>query len=135
MPEVSAKTIEPPAHDRVNPVVADVAREPVERWAPVLRAGHALVHVLRSDPPARFDVAPQLEELILRRLIQSAHPRVNSDAANDGHAASEYEADAGRLGGSRWAGRRLLLRLRSTLPACPGGHCDALLELHAFRYQ
>ena len=67
--QVAAETIESPTDDAVHAMATHVGDELVERWPSILRTRDALVDVLDGAPAARGDVAAQLEQLVLRRLI------------------------------------------------------------------
>ena len=68
MPQVAPESVEAPADGRGDLVAAHVRRQLVERRPAILGAADRVI-VLDGRPAARLSIAPQLEQLVLARLI------------------------------------------------------------------
>ena len=75
--QVAPESIQPPAHEHVEPPPPGVRQQLVEGGAPILRPAHPFVQLLGGRPAPRLRVPPQLLELIFRLLIDGADPRVD----------------------------------------------------------
>ena len=75
--EVAPEPIESPAHQHVEPAPLGIGQELIERRATILRPAHPAIDVLDRRPASGADVPPQLLQLVLRLLVDGAHPRVD----------------------------------------------------------
>ena len=74
--KVPAEPIEPPDDEHIEPT--RITEELVECRPPVLGAADAPIDVLGGRPMARFDVATQLGQLVLRLLVERRHAGIDS---------------------------------------------------------
>lgn len=81
----TAEPVEAPHHDAVDVAPPGRGPELIERRAARRRAGHAAVHELAGDhPAARRGVAPELDELEIRILVDRGDAGVEGDAHESG---------------------------------------------------
>ena len=81
-----------------GPTLADrIAKGPIP-LSPVLRAGHALVDVLRCVwPTPGRDVPPQFRQLVLGLLVECRDPRVEGRTNGGGHHRPPSDVPALRI--------------------------------------
>src|SRR5437016_206362 len=77
MAEVPPEPIETPANEDIEPLAFGVSQQLIEGGTAILRPAHTLVGVLDSRPPSRPDVSPELQQLVLRLLINGRDTGVN----------------------------------------------------------
>jgi hypothetical protein len=75
--QAATEPIEAPADQHIEPPPLGIGQELIERGAPVLRSAYAAVYELGSGPSARFDVPPQLDQLVVAGLLGGADTGVN----------------------------------------------------------
>jgi len=74
VPLIPSESIKPPDHQDIEPPTLRVSHEVIERRATFLGSGNTLIDILASDGPLpRLAIPPQLRELVLAVLIESAH--------------------------------------------------------------
>jgi hypothetical protein len=100
VPEITPKSVQPPADDHVEPAASSISNEPIQRRPAVFRAAHATVHVLDGGPGACLDVTVQFLKLVGGLLIEGA------DAGVDGGTHREPFCTSATCGssGSRYTG-------------------------------
>src|SRR5438034_8731268 len=75
--QVPSESIQPPAHQHIEPSTLRIADHLVERRSAILRSVHPTVHVFDRRPTPRLNVAPELLKLVFRFLVERAHPRID----------------------------------------------------------
>jgi hypothetical protein len=75
--QVAAQPIELPGHDDVELPMPRVLHQAIEGRPPVLGPRDAVVDVFDGRPAAGFDVAPELDELVLGFLVEGADTNVD----------------------------------------------------------
>jgi hypothetical protein len=75
--EAPSKSIESPADQHIEPPTLGVHNELVECGATIPGPTHAAIDVLDRGPAARLDITSEFPQLVLRLLVEGAHPRID----------------------------------------------------------
>jgi hypothetical protein len=75
--EVPPEAVQSPTHEDIEPASLRITKQFIESGPAVLRAGDAAVHIFVNRPRAQLTMPAKFLKLILRFLVQSAHPSIN----------------------------------------------------------
>jgi len=80
--QISAESVESPAHDDIKPPTSCVSDQLIEGRSAVFGTANAGIHILAGGPSARFNVLTEFSELVFCRLLRRGDSRVDRSPVN-----------------------------------------------------